>query len=1579
MANSKRNFIQGKMNKSLDERLVPNGQYIDAMNVRLGSTEDSEIGSVENSKGNTLLTDITLGVYNSISYTLSSNSVCIGAFEDGANETIYWFIHDETATDTATGKADLIVSFEARKNSTTTHVISFKNIDDPTNTTLNFNKRYLINNVDKVGDLLFFTDNYNPPRNINVNKDYAYPLTITGNDEFSYNSLLVIVKPPSQAPIVTPFNQGDSDSFMEDKFLCFAYRYKYEDKEYSAISQFTNPVFIPSNFSIINGLNEGMVNSINSAIISFNTGDSLVKGVDILFKESSSNIIKVVETLDKSKLNYPDNSIETFTFSNKKIFTILSSGEILRLYDNVPLLSNSQTLMGNRLMYGNYYEGYDVDSNLDYYTDLESSISSNVSITSGVENFDYNVSGNTVNVPGLIGADLSSVKDKLNSGSTLTIQFNAKHYGFDGNSPTEPTETTGIFETSFRYILPKNFSSVADLVDSEDFQTRFSESSALSDWCDGTSLTDVFNCRVPNSLGSAGGSNVWNKFTSGSTVPDQGFFVSSLGSFIFIVAPAIAFTDDIANPNAAGAYTEWEFYTISNVSVNFINSNARQSLHSNRGYEVGMVYMDEFNRATSVLTSDNNNEFIPCSASDTINKLKVVIPPTQRAPLWAKRFKFVLKSDVDNYETIYSRFYFTDPLDNNTYFLLEGENIAKVEEGDTFTVKTDSQGALETCSTATVLEKKSQAEDFITPPPVGGVAVLVPAGVYMKILANNFTATTSVDAFVLPKKQRVRTQSVSLTNPSAGIKGRAYLYYKNFQKSITVSGSNKTYTNYSIPIGSKIRIDFNLYRNEGGLFNGCDKRSYRLERDFVSTGDYADIIEWWNGSSISNIIDSGVKSSSGIKNTFIEAIAQTTSDVDAFRQVVIDEAGEGSTTKYFYQWYKSTEAANLHEIKFLISGTRACGSSIDFGGSANIICTFSIVRADAEIVFETEPSDALPDVWYEGQDSYPISTDGNGFHLDGGNFASPSDQDQSATQDGEFFLNFFNCYSFGNGVESYKIKDSITGDSFKLGNRVTSVAEQEYKRTHRASDITYSGLYNQETNVNRLNEFNLGLLNFKPLEDSFGNINKIDGRKTDILVLQENKISYVLAGKNLLSDASGGNVLTSVPEVLGVQVARTEDYGISNNPESFVSYGSDKFFTDSRRGALLQLKGSSASNEQLNVISEYGMRSWFRDLFTDSFKTQKLGGYDPYMNEYVLTSNDTTLPEEEVCSPCGTSRTIDFTADALDSTQTFCINLPTTTGITYINYDVPAGSLIGISINYQGVITSHTNLSGIGRVSYPKGTTSPNTASITVINTLGSSVSTITPQCPEGSLINLKTIVLTNNDDVGKFLHIGHTFTDVNSATSSPDTQIKFIENTTGAAVFASVFTEQSGFKGDSIFPTNDSNVNLRTNKWLPVDDYDVDSQDKFRYLISNINYGNTATDLTTLLGLSTTLTKTGSNPTFTSSSFLYNPTIEPTVQNYLYLIYDFRVVNPRKLCVQEGLQNSFNLDAVCCECNCASTNTEYTITNASVTTITVTTSSGNTVQLGGTSMVFCSSLAPTYTPVVKGVTIEVTDCGCTP
>ena len=58
MAKIQKNFVAGRMNKSIDERLVPQGEYIDALNVRLGSTEGTEIGAVENSKGNELLVEL---------------------------------------------------------------------------------------------------------------------------------------------------------------------------------------------------------------------------------------------------------------------------------------------------------------------------------------------------------------------------------------------------------------------------------------------------------------------------------------------------------------------------------------------------------------------------------------------------------------------------------------------------------------------------------------------------------------------------------------------------------------------------------------------------------------------------------------------------------------------------------------------------------------------------------------------------------------------------------------------------------------------------------------------------------------------------------------------------------------------------------------------------------------------------------------------------------------------------------------------------------------------------------------------------------------------------------------------------------------------------------------------------------------------------------------------------------------------------------------------------------------------------------------------------------------------------------
>ena len=57
MPEIKNSFTQGKMNKDLDERLVQNGQYRDAMNVEVSTSEGSDVGTVQNILGNTSASD----------------------------------------------------------------------------------------------------------------------------------------------------------------------------------------------------------------------------------------------------------------------------------------------------------------------------------------------------------------------------------------------------------------------------------------------------------------------------------------------------------------------------------------------------------------------------------------------------------------------------------------------------------------------------------------------------------------------------------------------------------------------------------------------------------------------------------------------------------------------------------------------------------------------------------------------------------------------------------------------------------------------------------------------------------------------------------------------------------------------------------------------------------------------------------------------------------------------------------------------------------------------------------------------------------------------------------------------------------------------------------------------------------------------------------------------------------------------------------------------------------------------------------------------------------------------------------
>ena len=52
MPDIKHHFAGGKMNKDADERLVPNGEYRDAMNIQVSTSDDSDVGTAQNLLGN---------------------------------------------------------------------------------------------------------------------------------------------------------------------------------------------------------------------------------------------------------------------------------------------------------------------------------------------------------------------------------------------------------------------------------------------------------------------------------------------------------------------------------------------------------------------------------------------------------------------------------------------------------------------------------------------------------------------------------------------------------------------------------------------------------------------------------------------------------------------------------------------------------------------------------------------------------------------------------------------------------------------------------------------------------------------------------------------------------------------------------------------------------------------------------------------------------------------------------------------------------------------------------------------------------------------------------------------------------------------------------------------------------------------------------------------------------------------------------------------------------------------------------------------------------------------------------------
>ena len=89
MGELKHGFGAAKMNKDADERIVPSGEYRDALNIEISTSEDSNVGTMQTLLGNSNITNYQ------ITASIGFNAKCVGSVTDEKNNNLYYFIADK--------------------------------------------------------------------------------------------------------------------------------------------------------------------------------------------------------------------------------------------------------------------------------------------------------------------------------------------------------------------------------------------------------------------------------------------------------------------------------------------------------------------------------------------------------------------------------------------------------------------------------------------------------------------------------------------------------------------------------------------------------------------------------------------------------------------------------------------------------------------------------------------------------------------------------------------------------------------------------------------------------------------------------------------------------------------------------------------------------------------------------------------------------------------------------------------------------------------------------------------------------------------------------------------------------------------------------------------------------------------------------------------------------------------------------------------------------------------------------------------------------------------------------------------
>ena len=1182
MPEMKRVFTSGKMNKDLDERLVRNGEYTDALNVQIAASENNNVGAIENVLGNQLR---NLDVNGATWSSFIPSAKCIGFIKLDREEKIYWFVTSATV--------DAIIEYDQSSN-----VVAPVLVD--TSDVLNFSTSHLITGINIVENLLLWTDNNSEPRKINIDtfkagsSDFSTHTTVYGRG-FIASDVSVIKKAPITAPTLTMRSTQKPTTGVGCGINKITTEFNFTNS--------TGPFFQ------IKEVGE-TVYLVYSTLPDWAAGDIISLTGSKLNDDNFIDEFKVrVEVVSVSATSPYTVTAEIVTISSNILSATYEWTSVLE--ENPPMFEFKFPRFAYRWKYADgEYSTFSPFSKIAFIGDSFEYKSSKAHNLGMINNIRY-LNVNTLQTPPAEVIEVDILYKESNSTNVYKV-----------DSISTITSDITIESELIGNVLPAN--------------------QLLRQWDN-----------VPTKAKAQ--ELIGNRVVYGNYVQNLDMSVSGSP-----VKPTMAASISVGNHTSVG--------------------DPELSLKSMRTYQVGVVYGDEYGRETPVFTNSGASVVNPKKNSDNITFLQVDIESA--APDFAEYFKIFVKETSNEYYNIaLDRFYKAD--DGNIWLSFPSAERNKLQVGDYMILKKehDTAIAVEEEARYRVLDISNNApEDVVyqrtfhastrgksdgVGPDVGDSEILFlgptqleatnffeafdsrsivrfwdgagDVSDFYEVKEGGFTGE-SVDKYRILLKDKLGEDAAwmaSLINNDI-LHIQVYklepVYKKEYQGKFFVKINRDT--SFDEYIINPLVQDASVYNTIYQTFfidnaHADDPSDNIKEPSTFAWGEYGTTSTpgkpnqnsntFWisyaphtNGVSAGSIVTTALTANQGWFDSGLLAGRFIKFNVDSLeRYYKIDSVTTTSQARYNTTAPYGSDDAEL--VKYItltepIQGNPDSWADTSFKIYIKSTNWTDILDADSVVlssinpaIFETEPKESVNlELYYEATNGISIASHGSTVLVD-----------------------WSNCYSFGNGVESNRIRDDFNAVTIDKGPKVSStMLEEPYNVETKGSSLIFSGIFNSVSGVNNLNQFLMAENITKDFSPIHGTVQKLHSRDMDLITLCENKVFRVLADKDALYNADGDANLTATNRVLGQSVPYVGEYGISQNPESFASYGFRAYFTDKKRGVVLRL-----SRDGLTEISLHGMSDYFRKQL--SATNVAIGSYDDYSNLYNLTVNNNTISFED--------------------------------------------------------------------------------------------------------------------------------------------------------------------------------------------------------------------------------------------------------------------------------------------------------------------------------------------------------------